>query len=87
MANLPEPIVEFFRLKNAEDDEALALLFSEDATFIDAGPSSRGTRIDRSERGLPVTEFAPGLHARGKTWTPPLTIVMWAAGHDSLCLA
>ena len=37
MANLPEPIAEFFRLKNAEDDEALSLLFNEDATAIDAG--------------------------------------------------
>ena len=37
MANLPKPIAEFFRLKNADDDEGLAQLFSEDAIVIDAG--------------------------------------------------
>lgn len=37
MSALPKPISDFFRLKNAEDDETLQLLFSEDATVIDAG--------------------------------------------------
>ena len=37
MANLPEPIAEFFRMKNAEDDEGLAQLFTDDAAVIDAG--------------------------------------------------
>jgi len=37
MADLPKPIADFFRLKNAEDDEGLTQLFSEDATVIDAG--------------------------------------------------
>src|SRR5215831_18669436 len=37
MADLPKPIAEFFRLKNAEDNQGLAQLFSEDATVIDAG--------------------------------------------------
>jgi hypothetical protein len=36
MTDLPNPIAEFFRLKNAED-EALPLVFAEDATVIDAG--------------------------------------------------
>ena len=30
MANLPKPIADFFRLKNAEDDEGLAQLFTEE---------------------------------------------------------
>ena len=37
MADLPKPITDFFRLKNAEDDEGLAQLFTEDAAVIDAG--------------------------------------------------
>ena len=37
MSVLPKTIAHFFRLKNAEDDEGLSLLFSEDATVIDAG--------------------------------------------------
>ena len=37
MTNLPRPIAEFFRLKNAEDKDALPLLFIDDATVIDAG--------------------------------------------------
>ena len=37
MSELPKPIAEFFRLKNAEDDEALPLLFTDDATVVDAG--------------------------------------------------
>ena len=37
MVNLPKPIEEFFRLKNAEDDHRLASLFSDGAVVIDAG--------------------------------------------------
>jgi hypothetical protein len=37
MTNLPKPIAEFFRLKNADDEDALPLVFSEDAIVIDAG--------------------------------------------------
>jgi hypothetical protein len=37
MSGLPKPIADFFRLKNAREDETLPLLFREDATVIDAG--------------------------------------------------
>jgi hypothetical protein len=37
MGSLPKPIADFFRLKNAEADEMLPLLFCEDAIVIDAG--------------------------------------------------
>jgi hypothetical protein len=37
MTDLPKPIADFFRLKNAEDHERLAALFADDATVIDAG--------------------------------------------------
>jgi hypothetical protein len=50
MADLPEPIAEFFRLKNAEDDEALSLLFSEDAVVIDPA-SARKCAAARRLRG------------------------------------
>ena len=37
MTNLPKPIANFFRLKNADDAKGLAQLFAEDATVIDSG--------------------------------------------------
>jgi hypothetical protein len=37
MSALPKPIVDFFRLKNAEDDVGLPLLFTDDATVLDVG--------------------------------------------------
>jgi hypothetical protein len=47
MTNPPKPIAEFFRLKNAEDEDALPLLFSEDAIAIAAG--ERKERRGREE--------------------------------------
>ena len=60
MANLPEPVAEFFRLKNAEDDEALSLLFSEDATVIDAG--ERKEMRGRAEITRWIEKSISGLH-------------------------
>ena len=60
MAPLPEPITEFFRLKNAEDDEGLAQLFSDDATAVDAGEHKemRG----RAEITRWIEKSISGLH-------------------------
>jgi hypothetical protein len=60
MANLPEPIAEFFRLKNAEDDEGLSLLFSGDATVIDAG--ERKEMRGRAEITRWIEKSVSGLH-------------------------
>jgi len=60
MNALPKPIAEFFRLKNAEDDEALPLLFSEDATVIDAG--ERKEMRGREEITRWIEKSISGLH-------------------------
>ena len=52
MTNPPKPIAEFFRLKNAEDEDALPLLFSEDAIAIAAGSAKRGAAARRLWGGL-----------------------------------
>jgi SnoaL-like domain len=43
--NMPAPITNFFRLKNAHDDEGLLTLFATDAVIIDGGEGTemRGT--------------------------------------------
>jgi hypothetical protein len=60
VTDLPKPIAEFFRLKNAEDDASLPLLFSEDAIVIDAGESKemRG----REEITRWIEKSIAGLH-------------------------
>jgi hypothetical protein len=60
MTDLPKPIAEFFRLKNDEDDEALPLVFSEDAIVIDAGECKemRG----REEIARWIEKSISGLH-------------------------
>jgi hypothetical protein len=60
MADLPKPIVDFFRLKNAEDDEGLVQLFSEDATVIDAG--ERKEMHGRAEITQWIEKSISGLH-------------------------
>jgi hypothetical protein len=60
MSNLPEPIAEFFRLKNAEDDGALPLLFTYDATVIDAG--ERKKMRGREEITRWIEKSISGLH-------------------------
>jgi hypothetical protein len=60
MATLPEPITEFFRLKNAEDDEGLAQLFSGDATVVDAG--ERKEMRGRAEIAQWIEKSISGLH-------------------------
>src|SRR5215472_6831345 len=37
--NVPQPIDDFFRLKNEHDDAGLSSLFTNDATVIDVGES------------------------------------------------
>jgi len=75
MANLPEPIAEFFRLKNAEDDKALLLLFSEDATVIDAGEHKEmhghpeiTQWIEKSISGLHLQTDVRGCRERDGEW-------------------
>lgn len=60
MSKLPKPIEEFFRLKNAEDDEGLAQLFTEDATVIDAG--ERNEMRGRAEITRWIEKSISGLH-------------------------
>jgi hypothetical protein len=60
MNALPKPIAEFFRLKNAEDDEALPLLFTDDATVIDAG--ERKEMHGREEITRWIEKSISGLH-------------------------
>jgi hypothetical protein len=75
MSALPKPIAEFFRLKNAEDDEALSLLFCEDATVIDAGERKEmhGREeitqwIGKSISGLHLQTDVRGWQERGGEW-------------------
>ena len=75
MTNLPKPIAEFFRLKNAEDDEALPLLFTDDATVIDAGERKemRGRAqivewIGKSISGLHLQTDVRGWKERDGEW-------------------
>src|SRR5215471_8929631 len=60
MSALLKPIAEFFRLKNAEDDEGLSTLFSDDAIVIDAGErkSMRGIEEIRDW----IAKSISGLH-------------------------
>jgi hypothetical protein len=60
MSALPKVIADFFRLKNAEDDEALPLVFSEDATVIDAG--ERKEMRGREEITRWMQKSISGLH-------------------------
>jgi hypothetical protein len=60
MVNLPKLIEEFFRLKNAEDDEGLAALFAEYAIVIDAG--ERKELRGRSEITQWIEKSISGLH-------------------------
>jgi hypothetical protein len=75
MNALPHPIAEFFRLKNAEDDRTLPLLFSEDATVIDAGEGKemRGREeitkwIEKSVSGLHLQTDIRGWKEHGGEW-------------------
>jgi hypothetical protein len=75
MSVLPNPIAEFFRLKNAEDDEALALLFCEDASVIDAGERKemRGSKqivewIGKSISGLHLQTNIRGWKEHEGEW-------------------
>jgi hypothetical protein len=69
MANLPKPIADFLRLKNAEDDEGLSLLFSENATVIDAG--ERKEMHGREEIAQWIEKSICGLHLQTdvRGWT------------------
>ena len=60
MTTIPKPIAEFFRLKNAEDDKALSLLFSEDAMVIDAG--ERKEMRGREQIAQWIEKSISGLH-------------------------
>jgi hypothetical protein len=60
MTNLPKPIAEFFRLKNDEDEEALPLVFSEEAIVIDAG--ERKEMRGREEITRWIEKSISGLH-------------------------
>jgi hypothetical protein len=60
MDELPKPIAEFFRLKNAEDDEGLAALFAEDAIVVDAG--ERKELRGQSEITQWIGKSISGLH-------------------------
>jgi len=60
MGELPKPIADFFRLKNAEDDEGLAQLFAENATVIDAG--ERKEMHGRAEITQWIEKSISGLH-------------------------
>jgi len=75
MVNLPKPIEEFFRLKNAEDDAGLVELFTEDATVIDAGERKemRGRGdisqwIEKSISGLCLQTDVRGWTERDSEW-------------------
>jgi hypothetical protein len=60
MADLPKPIGDFFRLTNAENDEGLSVLFSEDATVIDAGERKEVRGHDEIARW--IEKSISGLH-------------------------
>lgn len=60
MTALPKPIADFFRLKNAEDDEALPLLFTDDAAVFDAGEQKEVH--GRREIAQWVQKSITGLH-------------------------
>jgi hypothetical protein len=60
ISELPNIIEEFFRLKNAEDDEALPLLFTDDATVIDAG--ERKEMHGRDQISQWIGKSISGLH-------------------------
>jgi hypothetical protein len=62
MTDMPKPIAEFFRLKNAEDEDALPLLFSEDAIVIDAG--ERKEMRGRDQITNWIGKSISGLHLR-----------------------
>ena len=64
MADLAKPIADFFRLKNAEDDEGLTQLFSEDATVIDAG--ERKEMHGRVEITRWIEKSISGLHLQAE---------------------
>ena len=75
MVNLPKPIADFFRLKNAEDDEGLVQLFAEDAIVIDAGERKemRGRAeitqwIEKSISGLHLQTDVRGCTERDREW-------------------
>jgi hypothetical protein len=75
MNALPKPIAEFFRLKNAEDDDGLSVLFSDDAIVTDAGERKkmRGrdeiTRwIEKSISGLHLQTDVRGSKERDGEW-------------------
>jgi hypothetical protein len=75
MPDLPEPIAEFFRLKNAEDHEALSVLFNEDAAVIDAGERKemRGRAeisrwIEKSISGLRLQTNVRGWKQHDREW-------------------
>jgi hypothetical protein len=75
MNGLPKPIAEFFRLKDAGDDNELSALFSDNAVVIDAGERKemRGreeiTRwIEKSISGLHLTTDVRGWKEQDGEW-------------------
>ncbi len=66
MKGLPRPIAEFFRLKNAEDDEGLSLLFSDDATVIDAGEGKEMHGRDAIKKWIEKSTIGRAVTSRGE---------------------
>jgi hypothetical protein len=60
MMDLPLPIADFFRMKNAHDGAGLSSLFSEDATVIDEGEGKTMQGSDEIQSW--VTKSIAGLN-------------------------
>ena len=56
-AVLPEVISRYFELDADRDDEAIILLFTDDATVIDENESHRGVEQIRAWRAGPVQKY------------------------------
>jgi hypothetical protein len=73
--NLPAPIADFFRMKNAHDDQGLWSLFASDAMVIDSGENTemRGANeikawIQKAIAGLNLHTEISGSIEREGTW-------------------
>jgi hypothetical protein len=67
--NLPAPVADFFRMKNAHDDQGLWSLFASDAVIIDGGESTEMRGADEIKAWIRKAISGLNLHTeiRGST--------------------
>jgi hypothetical protein len=60
--NMPAPIADFFRMKNAHDDEGLLMLFAADAVIIDGGEGTEMRGAEEIQKWIKKAISGLNLH-------------------------